>query len=310
MSTELYQVSCFGTPPFEGITNTCRLPLYSPEKAIHWPSGNGDQLVYENGGYIYKLNLASGLSEKLSVSLNFDNPNLIPYYKNVKDNVHSYAISPSGKRALFDARGDIFSVPAENGITENLTQTQGIREIFPAWSPDGKYIVYYSDQTGEYELYLLENKKGAVAKQVSYNSTAWKNEPLWSPDSKYIVFSDRTLKMKLFELASGKITEVDNGSSSELGDYSFSPDSRWIVYSKEVSNEKSALWVYDITNGQKKQLTDGSYSDFNPYFSVCGNYIFFVSSRDFNLTFSSFDMHWPLHKKVRRYLRIKTTQNL
>ena len=276
---------------------------------VMWPSGNGDQLVYENGGYIYKLDLESGLSDRLSVSINFDNPNLIPYYKSVKDNIHSYTISPTGKRALFGARGDIFSVPAENGITENLTQTQGVREIFPAWSPDGKFIAYYSDLTGEYELYLLENKKGAVAKQVSFNSSAWKNEPLWSPDSKFIVYSDRTLKMKLFEPATGKTTEIDHGGSSELGDYSFSPDSRWIVYSKEGGNEKSALWVYDISGGQKSQLTDGSYSDFNPSFSLCGNYVFFVSSRDFNLTFSSFEFDYLYANSSRMYALALTTKS-
>ena len=131
------------------------------------------------GGYIYKLNLKSGQTEKLRIDVNFDNPNLIPYYKNVKNDIHSFAISPSGKRVLFDARGDIFSVPAENGITENLTESQGIREIFPSWSPDGKTISYYSDATGEYELYLLENKKGAKPRQVTFNSSAWKYQPLW-----------------------------------------------------------------------------------------------------------------------------------
>ena len=102
---------------------------------VMWPSGHGDYLVYENGGYLFKLNLKSLLSEKIKVNINFDNPNLIPYYKSVKDDINSFAVSPTGKRALFDARGDIFSVPAENGITENLTETQGVREIYPAWSP-------------------------------------------------------------------------------------------------------------------------------------------------------------------------------
>jgi len=266
-----------------------------------WPSGSGNQLVYENGGYIYRLNLQSGQSEKVKVSINFDNPNLIPYYKSVKEDVHSFSVSPTGKRALVDARGDIFSVPAENGITINLTETQGVREIYPAWSPDGKYISYYSDQTGEYELYLLENKKGAKPRQVTSGSRAWKYQPLWSPDSRYLLFSDRTLKLQLAEASTGKITDIDNASTNELRSYNFSPDSRWITYHKEGSNEKAAIWVYEITSGKKQQLTDGKYSDNTPVFSLDGNYIFFASDRDFNLSFSSFDFDYIYDKSTRLY---------
>ena len=268
---------------------------------VMWPSGNGDQLVYENGGYIYKLNLKTGLSEKLNVTINFDNPNLIPYFKDVKEDIHSFAVSPTGKRGLFDARGDIFSVPAENGITENLTESQGIREIFPAWSPDGKYISYYSDQTGEYELYLLENKKGAKPRQVTFNSSAWKYQPAWSPDSKYLLFFDRTLNLRLIEVSTGKITDVDHATGSEMRSYSFSPDSRWIAYSKEGDNDKTAIWVYETGTSKKTRVTDGTFADDNPVFSTCGNYIFFTSSRDYNLTFSDFEFDYLYSDATRMY---------
>lgn len=275
---------------------------------VMWPSGSGDQLVYENGGYIYRLNLISGQSEKIKVNINFDNPNLIPYYRNVKDNIHSFAVSPTGKRALFDARGDIFSVPAENGITENLTESQGVREIFPGWSPDGRYISYYSDLTGEYELYLLENKKGAKPRQVTSNSSAWKYQPLWSPDSKYLLFSDRTLNLRMAEASTGNVINIDHATGSELRSYSFSPDSRWIAYSKEGSNDKSAIWVYEIASGKKSRVTDGTYSDDNPVFSACGNYIFFASNRDYNLSFSSFEFDY-LYNEATRIYAIALTRN-
>ena len=217
---------------------------------VMWPSGSNGWLVYENGGYLYKLNLASGTETKLTIHVRFDNPNLLPYWKNVKDDIHSFAISPSGKRALFDARGDIFSVPAENGILENLTQTQGIREIFPTWSPDGKFISYISDVTGEYEIFLLENKKGAEPRQLTFNSSAWKYQPLWSPDSRYLLYSDRTLRLLLLEVATGKITDIDKASLNEIRTYDISPDSRWIAYTKEGSNSQSVIWIYDIATGK------------------------------------------------------------
>lgn len=268
---------------------------------VMWPSGGDGWMVYENGGYLYKLNMASGASEKLTVNIHFDNPNLLPYWKNVKDDIHSFSVSPTGKRALFDARGDIFSVPAENGIIENLTQSQGIREIFPAWSPDGKYISYISDATGEYEIYLLENKKGATPRQITFNSTAWKYQPLWSPDSRYLLYSDRTLKLRLLEVATGKMTEIDHATQNEIRSYDFSPDSRWIAYTREGSNSQPVIWIYDITSGNKQQLTDGVFSDDEPVFSLDGNYLFFTSNRDFNLAFSSFEFDYLYNKATRIY---------
>lgn len=268
---------------------------------VMWPSGNSESLVYENGGYIWKLDLKSGRNEKMNIDISFDNPNLMPYYKNVAVNIHSFALSPTGKRALFDARGDIFSVPAENGITRNLTETQGIREIFPSWSPDGKYISYYSDATGEYELYLLENKEGAKPRQITSNSSAWKYQPTWSPDSRYLVFSDRTLKLRLVEAATGKITDIDQGAASELRSYSFSPDNKWIAYIKEGENMETAIWLYEIASGKSRQATNGVFSDDSPIFSTDGHYLFFTSNRDFNLSFSSFEFDYVYNRATRMY---------
>jgi tricorn protease len=286
---------------YNTVTKETRQVTRHTEYDVMWPSGNADQLVYENGGYIYMLNLQTGQTEKVKVRINFDNPNLVPYYKNVKDHIHSFGVSPTGKRALFDARGDIFSVPAENGITENLTDSQGVREIFPAWSPDGKHISYYSDLTGEYELYILENKKGAQPKQLTFKSSAWKYQPVWSPDSRYLIFFDRTLKLKLVDVSSGKVTDIDHATVNEIRNYSFSPDSRWIAYTREGSNEKSAVWIFEIISGLNQQMTDGSFSDNNPVFSLDGNYIFFESNRDFNLSFSSYDFDYIYDRATRLY---------
>jgi tricorn protease len=268
---------------------------------VMWPSGQNGQLVFENGGFLYKTDLQTGETEKITININFDNKNRIPYFKNVKDNIHSYAVSPTGKRALFDARGDIFSVPAENGITENLTKTQGIREIYPSWSPNGKYIAYYSDATGEYEIYLLENKKDAQPEKVTSGSSAWKYDNEWSPDSKYLLYSDRTLNLKLFNVEERKEIIVTGAADNEIRDYSFSPDSKWVIYSKESDNGQSAVWVYNIESKQNHQLTSDSFNDFSPVFSEDGNYVFFLSNRDFNLEFSSFEFNYIYNNATRIY---------
>ena len=268
---------------------------------VMWPSGENGQIAYENGGYIYKLNAETGISEKVTVNISFDNPNILPYFKNVKDNIESASISPSGKRALFDARGDIFSVPAENGFTVNLTKTQGIREMSPNWSPDGKYISYLSDATGEYEIYLLENKEGAKAKQITFNSKAWKYNPAWSPDSKYLLYFDRTLKLKLIDVATRVEKSIASAYSDEIRDYKFSPDSKWVIYTNNSENSNSSVWVYNLTAGQNHQLTNDNFNDFSPVFSKDGNYIFFLSNRDFNLDFSSYEFTYLYNKATRIY---------
>nr|WP_320118623.1 PDZ domain-containing protein [uncultured Marinifilum sp.] len=266
---------------------------------VMWPSGENGQLVYENGGQLFKLNLETGKEERIIVNINFDNPNTLPYYKNVKDFIEGWAVSPSGKRALFDARGDIFSVPAKNGPSINLTQTQGVRETSPSWSPNGKYISYYSDATGEYEIYLLENKKGAKAKQITSGSSAWMYDAKWSPNSKYLIFFDRSLKLKYLNVETGIVKVVDQANRNEIRDFSVSPDSDWIAYVKDSKNSQGAIWVHQITTGKNTQLTDDTFGDSEPVFSTDGDFIFFTSNRDFNLNFSSFEFDYLYNRATR-----------
>ena len=268
---------------------------------VMWPSGENGQIAYENGGQLFKLNLETGKEERVVVNISFDNPNTLPYYKNVKDFIDGVAVSPSGKRALFDARGDIFSVPAKNGPSINLTQTQGVRETSPNWSPNGKYISYYSDATGEYEIYLLENKKGAKARQVTFGSSAWMYDAKWSPDSKYMLFFDRSLKLKYLNVESGEVKIVDVARRNEITDFSFSPDSQWIAYVKDSNNDQGAVWVHNITTGKNYHLTDDTFGDSSPVFSKDGNFIFFLSNRDFNMDFSSFEFDYLYNKATRIY---------
>lgn len=268
---------------------------------VMWPSGSNGQLVYEVGGYLYRLDLRTEKTQKLNVNISYDNPHTLPYHKNVKDNIHSVALSPGGNRVLFDARGDIFSVPAGEGTTHNLTNNHGVRAIYPQWSPDGKYIAYYADNSGEYEVYLLENKENAQPRQVTKGSKGWKYQPVWSPDSKMLVYFDRSMKLQLVHVDNGKVTVVDTPTSDEIRSYSFSPDSRWVTYTKKSANGQSAIWVYNIEQNKATQLTNGTFGDNNPVFSQCGEYIFFVSNRDFNLEFSSFEFDYLYNNAGKIY---------
>jgi tricorn protease len=268
---------------------------------VMWPSGSNGQIAYEMGGHLYKLDLSTEKYERVVVNIKYDFANTLPYFKNVKDNINSSAISPSGNRVLFDARGDIFSVPAGEGTTYNLTNKQGVRSVFPQWSPDGKWIAYYSDETGEYEVYLLENKENAVPKQITKNSKGWKYQAAWSPNSKMLVYFDRSMKLQLLDVESGKISVIDTPTSDEIRSYDFSPDSRWVTYTKASANGLGAIWIYNIETAKKQQLTDDTFGDRNPVFSKCGNYIFFLSNRDFNLAFSDFEFNYLYNQATRIY---------
>ncbi len=268
---------------------------------VLWPSGRDGRLVYECGGRLHVLDLASGQERRLAVNLNFDNANVLPYFRNVAEFVGSYDLSPSGKRAVFDARGDLFTVPEKEGRTVNLTRSQGVREIFPAWSPDGSRIAYYSDASGEYEVYVVDAGGAGAPRQLTHGSRSWRFPPKWSPDGRMLLFADREQALQLLDVASGAVTVVDRARRHDLTDYGWSPDSRWLVYSKDGDSGQDAVWVYSLERRQAFQLTDAAYNDFSPVFSRDGRYIFFLSNRDFNLEFSDFEFDYLYSRATRAY---------
>ncbi len=268
---------------------------------ILWPSGEGGFIAYENGGHVYVLDEEKGEAEKVTVDIHFDNPNLLPYFKNVKDDINSFAISPSGKRAVFQARGEIFTLPAEEGVTYNLSETPGQREIFPAWSPDGRYLAFYSDKTGEYEIYLMDKAEGNKVVQLTEGSRIWRFPPVWSPDSTKLLFSDKNQKLQILDVKTKNIAVADKARRFDITDYSWSPDSQWVTYSKDGDNGQEAVWVYSLQQAESFQLTDDMYSDFSPVFSSCGKYLFFLSNRTFRLSFSSFEQDYLYNNATNIY---------
>jgi tricorn protease len=289
-------------------TKTYKQITYYKEFDVLWPSGHDGLVVYENGGYIYVLNLETGESKKVTVNLHFDNPNRLPYFKNVSEFVSTFGahISPDGKQAVFDARGDIFTVPAEKGVTDNLTRTQGIREMYPTWSPDGQWIAFISDETGDYEIYLMDPKKEKKTVQLTHNHRVWKTPPTWSPDSKMLLFYDIRRNLQVLDIQTQEITLVDKGGLSNIGDYGWSGDSQWIIYDKTGENLLQAIWVYSLDKGKSFKLSSGKYQDFTATFSRCGKYIFFLSDRDFDANLdgdgsSNMEFDYVFSKTTRMY---------
>jgi len=267
---------------------------------VLWPSAGPGGIVYEAGGWIWRFDPATGKDMKVPIVVSGDFKGRVARFVNVKDNIDSATISPSGARALIEARGDVSSVPAKDGEIRNLTATPGVREMSPTWSPDGKLIAYLSDQTGEYELYIRSASDGST-RQVTSNGNTWRFAPAWSPDSAKIAIADKHAKLRWIDVASGKITDVDQGKWNDLNDYAWSPDSKWIAYSKTADSQESSIWVYSLASGKTMQMTGDDTNDYAPAWDPEGRYLYFLSDRDFNLTFSGYEFDFVYTDPTRVY---------
>jgi len=277
---------------------------------VLWPSGQNGVLAFEKGGYVFTLDTRTGKTEQVHIRIPSDRPGILPAFHNVAKFVSrfGYGISSSGKRAVFDARGDIFTIPAKEGITYNLTRSQGIREMYPAWSPDGRWISCISDRTGDYEIFLLDPAQKKAPRQLTRNTGVWKYPPVWSPDSRFLVFADMNRKLQLLDVESGALSEIDHGEVSDIHDFTWSPDSQWLVYAKTSTNYQDSLWLYSLKEKTPRLLLNDEYDNYAPEFSQCGKYIFFISKRDFRMNFSNFEFDFVYNKAERIYALALTAE--
>ena len=213
------------------------------------------------------------------------------------------SISHDGKRALFTARGELFSVPVKQGPTRNLSYTAKGREIDASWSPNGRYIAYMSDESGEYEIYLKDRSDNNATKQLTSNGTIWRFTPIWSPDSSKLLFADKNHTLWWIDAKSGKQHKIDTSIYDEEGirQYTWSPNSEDIVYVKNNENRYASLWHYNIDKKKVTRLTDEMTNEQNPTFSPDGQYLYFSSERDFNLAFSSYEFDYMFNRATRIY---------
>ena len=264
---------------------------------VSLPAQGPDELVFEAGGNIYLLDKKSEAYNKVDIEVLSDMITVKPRKESVENYVQNMTIAPDGNRAVVEARGEVFSLPSEKGYVQNLTRSTGFAERYPAWSPSGRYIAYWSDKSGEYELTLRDMKEGAKEKQVSKLGPGFRYNIYWSPDSKKVAYVDQTMTINIIDIETGENTAIDQDLSLFEGGLrgwtpSWSPDSRWLTYSRQQDNGNGAIYLYSLNDKKLTKATEGFYADINPTFGPDGKYLYCVTNRSFRPVYSDFDNTW------------------
>ena len=258
--------------------------------------------MFENGGYLYTLDLATEKVNKVPISLHEDFDIGRGGRIDVSKSVSNYEISPDGKRALLGARGDVFTVPAEHGTTRNLTGTSGVHERNSKWSPDGKWISYISDESGEDEIYIRPQDGNGDAARLTKDADTYKYQPVWSPDSKKLLWGDKKLRLQYVDIGSKSVKAVTQAKYWEITDYAWSPDNKWIAFSQNEENQLSEVYLYSVEQGKTYPVTDKWFNSYGVRFSSDGKYLFFVSDRSFNPTYSQTEWNHAYLDMSKLYL--------
>jgi tricorn protease len=266
-------------------------------------SGGPDALVYERFGGIHIFEPASGKATKVEIHISGDLPATRPHYEKVADKMSNAGISPSGARAVFEARGEILTVPGEKGDVRNLTRTAKAAERDPSWSPDGKSIAYFSDESGEYALHLVDQSGFGAVKKINLGQPpSFFYGPTWSPDSKKIAFTDKRLNFWYVDVDKGTPVKFDadrfEDPSVTLG-VTWSPDSKWLTYSKFLESHLRSVFVYSLETGKVSQVTAGLGDARYPLFNKDGKEIFLTASTDVGLSSGWLDLSSYQHPVLR-----------
>lgn len=251
-------------------------------------------IVYEQFGSLHLFDVNTGKEKKLDIQIAADLPSVRPRLEKAQNFISNYSLSPTGARALFEARGEVLTVPAEKGNPRNLTNTTSAMEREPAWSPDGKWIAYFSDASGEYELHLREQSGMGEVKKITLGpKPSFYYAPTWSPDSKKIAYRDKHLNVWYVEIEKGTPVKVDTTTYDHLFLFmnpAWSPDSKWITYAKQLKNHLRAVFIYSTESGQTRQITDGQSDAGSPLFDKNGKYLYFTASTDIGPTAGWLDL--------------------
>lgn len=276
------------------ITNTDRYD-------VKFPSLGAKHISFSMGGYIYLLDLATDEISKVSIQIKEDFPSARPEFKDLSRSVSEASMSPKAERLVVGSRGDIFSVAAEKGNTKGLVISSNSHERDPSWSPDGKWIAYISDESGEDEVYLIR-PDGSEKTKLTNDAESYRFSRLeWSPDSKKILVSDKALKLYYYDVTTKKRTDVRKSTHFEISEYNWSPDSKWITFTDYVGEYFPVVYLYNLDSKKTTQVTDEFFQSYSAVFTPGGNYLLFVSDRTFRASLGQFEWNFQYNNMAKIY---------
>ncbi len=252
-------------------------------------AGQGE-IVLQNRDALYLLDLGTRKLREVNVRIPGARPTLRRRHVDASKFIYSWALSPSAKRAVVSARGDVWTLPREHGSPRNLTRSGGVAERRPEWSPDGKWIAFFSDASGEYELTLVPADGRGESRTLARGKATFYTSVTWAPDSKKLLVVDKAGALLLVTIEDGKFVEIDRDPQARTPSVSWSPDSRWIAYDRQGEGLTNAsIWIYDVENRTRHQVTSATFNDSTPTFDRKGKYLFFASSRHFSPLYGELD---------------------
>ena len=269
---------------------------------VDWPSLGNNGIVFQNGGSLYVLDLPSEQLHKIDVKVPDDGARTRPHWVEAQKMIRSFDIAPNGKRALFGARGDVFTVPAKHGPTRDLTHTSDAQEQYPSWSPDGKWVAYLTDSHGSNELAIRPSDGSGSEELVTHFKSGYFFNPRWSPNSDKIAFSDNNHVLWYVDIKDKKPVRIDQDPPTNISDYTWSPDGKWIAYSKTNDSQISQIYFYNLAENKTFKVSNGMNSDREPVFGPKGKYLYFISKRHENPTFSETEFNIATQKMDGIYL--------
>lgn len=254
----------------------------------------GGQIVYEQGGYLHVLNPANGQTKKLTINVRGDFHWSRPRWEEIRATaLQNASLSPTGQRALFQYRGEIFTVPKENGNWRNISNSSSAADRYPAWSPDGKRIAWFSDASGEYQLMISDQEGLEKPKAIAIPNPTFFYYPAWSPDNKYVAFTDTDYNLWYTDVNTGVTKKVDTeryAHPNRTMNPVWSPDSKWIAYTRLNDSQFKVIKVHNVETNQTLQLTDGMADAITPIWDATGKYIYFLASTNYALNIGWLDM--------------------
>src|SRR5208283_4047094 len=269
---------------------------------VKFPSLGAGLIVFEEAGYVWSFDIAAGSARRVPISVRDDFAASRDALINVAKFVETAAPAPDGKRVVFTARGATFTVPAKDGATRNLRRRSGVHERDAVWSPDGKWIAYDSDESGENELYVRAQDGSGEKVEVTSGADTYYCKPTWSPDSRKLLWADRLQRLRFVAVDTKAVTLVDTAAASEIRQYAWSPDSEWIAWSRPEEGSLARVWLYSLASGRKFAVTDGWYSATEPAFSDDGKFLLFSSRRDFRPVISDIEFDHVYKDLERVYM--------